>query len=131
MPYKIEFSEKDGGVVTTYWGAITDEEIAQSGREKASKGYDIGMIRYFLTDLSLVEKFSATPAGIQENASFSSGLLKGHDKIFVVFVFPTDLEYGMGRIWQAYAEHADERIKIFKSRSDADAWIAKQLAPAP
>ncbi len=34
MPYKIEYLEADGGVITTYSGMLSAEEIAQCSKEK-------------------------------------------------------------------------------------------------
>jgi hypothetical protein len=128
MPYTIEYQEEKRGVITTYWGVVTDEDIIQSGREKYHQREKVIHYRYALTDLSRVEKFTATPDGIQANADISSDILKRNNEFFIAFVMPSQLEYGMGRIWQAYAGHPDTKVQIFKTRSEAEKWIDTQLA---
>lgn len=131
MPYKIEYIEDQRGVVTTYWGVVTDEEVIQSGLEKSSHRKKIKTVRYALTDLSRVEKFDVTPAAIQENARISSDMIDEYGEMLVAFVLPTPFEYGMGRIWQAYADYDGSRSQIFKTRSEAEQWINETLKSLP
>lgn len=131
MPYKIEYLEEQSGIITTYWGVITDEDIYRSGREKSSQLEKIKTYRYALTDLSGVEKFDLTPEGIKDNAGISSDIFKVNDGLLVAFVLPTVVEYGMGRIWQAYADHEGKRSQIFKTRSEAELWVTEKLKSLP
>lgn len=127
MPYRTEYLEDLSGVITTYWGIVSDDDLHRSGREKYSNFDKIRLYRYALTDLSRVEQFDVSSTAIEENARISSEMLDENRRMTVVFVLPTQLEYGMGRMWQAYAgDHAD-RSHIFKSRSEADKYIDEEL----
>ena len=127
MPYKTEYKDDLGGVITTYWGVVTDEDLHRSGYEKYSNLEKLKSFLYALTDLSKVDKFKVSSDGIRENARISSEILDINKKMIVVFVLPTKFQYGMGRMWQAYAGDNGDRSHIFESRIEADKWIDEKL----
>lgn len=127
MPYKTEYLEKELGVITTYWGVVTDEEIYRSGREKRAQLDKIKTYRYAITDLSRVEKFEITTDGIRDNAKITSDIFKINQVLLVAMVLPTKVEYGMGRMWQAYADSDGARSQLFKTRDEAERWIKNNL----
>lgn len=127
MPHKMTYLEDEGGLVTTYWGIVSDGEIIKSGKEKLAIKDKLKTCRYVLTDLSVVEKLNLTPHGIQVNADISLKMLKENTDILVAFVVPDDFGFGMSRMWQAYANHSDIKSRIFRTRSEAETWIRNNL----
>jgi hypothetical protein len=127
MPYEISYLEDEGGIITTYWGTVTDDEIIQSGKEKLALWGKMKIIRFALTDLSQVEDLNLTSKGIQINADISAELLN-ENSIIVAFVVPDDFGFGMGRMWQAYADHTGAKSNVFRTRSEAEAWIKQTLS---
>ena len=47
--------------------------------------------------------------------------------VIVAFVLPTEAEYGMGRMWQAYGDGEDKYSKICRTRAEAEEWIRINL----
>jgi len=131
MPYEIEYQDALRCVITTYSGTVTDDEIIQSSLDKASQVEKIKTCRFAIMDMSRVEKFNITSVGLRENASLSRKLLKQSDNAVVALVLPTEIEYGMGRVWQAYADDDGSKSRIFKIRSEADDWIKAELDRTP
>lgn len=127
MPYETEYREKDGGVITTYWGSVTDNDIIESGQNKLALIEKLKTYRYALTDLSRVDHFNLTSIGIQTNVNAASEIIRQNKDLIVAFVLPTDVEYGMGRMWQAHADVYGIKSCVCRTRAEADAWINANL----
>ena len=127
MPYEIIYLDEDGGVITNYRGAITDEDIIKSGEEKYLSLERLKSYRYAITDLSMVDEFRLTSEGIEKNAEISLKIFAENSNIIVAFVLPTDVEYGMGRMWQAYGDGDGKKSNICRTRAEAEEWIRKNL----
>jgi|GEM_PF-2087191 len=129
MPYKIDFLDQEGGVITTYWGGVSDADVIQSGRKKFAELDRLKNYRYALTDLSRVEEFKLTSYGIQVNVDLSSKIYEVNSNFIVAFVLPTDVEFGMGRMWQAYSDKYGIKSFVCRSRTEAEEWIQKNVKP--
>ncbi len=127
MPYEITYLDEVGGIITTYWGTIEDSDIIKSGQEKLLSLERLRSFRYSITDLSRVENFNLTSEGIQHNVDITAEIIKGNDGIIVAFVLPSDVEYGMGRMWQSYGDTYGISSYVCRSRTEAEAWIRKNV----
>ena len=50
MAYAITFKEKEGGVLTTYAGTVTDQDVINSAKERLSLVEKLKSIKYFFSD---------------------------------------------------------------------------------
>jgi len=131
MPYKITHESSDGGIITTYSGVVTDEEFMACTKEKFHIGEkflsnkEINSYRYSISDFSAVTDFKVSVDTVKNNASRSKAVMSVNDIGLMAVVAPNDLEFAMGRLWQAYASSQGDRIKIFKSREEADIWVCE------
>lgn len=133
MPYTITYKESPRGVITTYSGVVTDEEFLRcldekfltvgkflSESEMASYGYSI-------SDFSEVTDLKVSVDTVRDSATRSKAAMTANDTGLMAVVAPNDLEFAMGRLWQAYVGMQGDRVKIFKSREEAELWIATTL----
>lgn len=127
MPYEITCLDAQGGMITIYWGIITDNDIINSGQEKYLLLDKLKSYRYAITDLSRVEQYKMTAKGIRSNVEMASKMYKENQNLIVALVMPTDVEYGMGRMWQAYAEQYGIESFVCRTRTEAEEWIGKKL----
>lgn len=134
MPYTITYQESDGGIITTYSGVVTDEEFMQCLNEKFLIGErflsnrKIKSYRYSISDCTDVIDLDISVDSVKNSASRSKAAMAINDTGLMAVVAPNDLEFGMSRLWQAYVGSQDERVKLFKTREEADTWIAETLA---
>ncbi len=126
MPYEVNYQE-DGGVITIYSGVVTDEDSVQSLDEKCSSEERIKSYRYALTDCTNVTEFKVTTDEIIRNAEVSKYAFAVNSNILLVAVVPTDLMFGMSRLWQVYADESNRRTKIVRSREEAEIWLAGRM----
>jgi hypothetical protein len=127
MPYKTEYLDEEGGVITTYWGTVTDDEVIKSGMEKAASIERVKAYKYILTDLSGVDEYQVSSHGIKGNAKIASRCFAINDSALLAFVLPSDLEFGMGRMWQAYADQAGRQSRVFRTRREAEKWLKSNI----
>lgn len=127
MPYEITYFETDGGVLTKYYGVVTDSDIINSMKERFSSDDKVSSYRYAMTDCSDVEKFEVSPEVMKESAETSKKVSIINKNIVVVAIMPTDLEFGMGRIWQAYSYQTGWNTKIVRTRKEAEDWLRNKL----
>ena len=127
MPYEIIFNKSDGGVITIYSGVVTDEDLLQSANDKCSSVEKIMSYRYALTDCSNVTELKVTTAAVIRNAEIAKSAFAINSNIIFVAAVPTDLMYGLSRLWQVYADESDRQTKVVRSREEADIWLAERL----
>ena len=129
MPYETIYLDDEGGVITNYWGTVTDRELIESGKAKMAKLEVLTSYRYALTDCSRVEKFDVTAKGIQANAQVAYEVSKVNESFLVAIVTLSDLEFGMGRMWESYAAGSKVTSNVFRTRDEAEAWLRDNVKP--
>lgn len=130
MPYEISVDNARHGLITTYSGELSNEEFLSCTQEKFNQGEEflskeyIESFKYSLSDLSAVSRIDIDMDTIKSNAALSEKALSMSTEGIMVVVAPTDLEFGLSRLWQTYAEAGSDRIKLFRTRAEADTWLS-------
>ena len=132
MPYAITYIEENGGVIATYSGITTDEDIIECTNERFLSDEKTRTYKYLVSDYSHVTEYKITPAGMKEMARLAVIASKVNPNIVLLGVTPTDLEYGMARLWNAYADDDTTGWETILVRSieDANEWIEQNLKKA-
>jgi len=134
VPYTLKYKETDGGVITTYSGKVTDEEYQQCLKEKILLGEKImppenpETLRYSISDCADVTDFDVSVDTIKHAARLSKEVMEINEAVLMAVVAPNNHEFGMGRLWQAYVGSQGEKAKIFRTKEEANNWIAQTLA---
>ena len=68
-----------------------------------------------------------TTDGIIRNAEVAKYAFAVNSNILFVAVVPTDLMFGMSRLWQVYADESNRRTKVVRSREEAEIWLAGRM----
>ena len=66
-------------------------------------------------------------AGIQEIAACDRLALDVNPNLIIAHIAPTDFQYGLTRMWEAYVGYKEFSIKIFRDRKNAETWIKSML----
>jgi hypothetical protein len=113
-------------------GVFTHEDVFGYQRDAWSSkdvaGYDE------IVDMSDVESIVQPPVeNVRDLASLAAEMDLGTAPSRLAIVAPTDIAYGLGRMYQAYRE-TDERshkeVAVFRKRDDAFAFIRREKRPA-
>jgi len=127
MTYVITFKEKEGGVFTHYSGTVTDADIIKSVKERLLLVEKLKPIKYFFSDFTDVDNFNVTSTGIQTIADIATRASKINNDIILVAIVPSDLEYGMARMWQAYSDDMNWKTYLARTKEEASEWLNKNL----
>jgi hypothetical protein len=68
-----------------------------------------------------------TTDAVIKNAEIAKSAFAINSNIIFVAAVPTDLMYGLSRLWQVYADESDRQTKVVRSREEADIWLAERL----
>lgn len=127
MPYKNIYRESDGGVITIYSGVVTDEDFIQCVKEKLTSAEKLKSYRYMVTDCTDVTEFNVSVEVMKEYAGMGSAGFATNPELFFIAILPTDLEFAMGRMWQAYADSGNQRSRLVRTREEAEAILLKNI----
>ena len=124
MAYIITFNDKEDGVLTTYTGTVTDDDMINCAKERLSLVGMLKSIKYFLSDFTDVDDFLVTPTGIKTIATIATTASKINNELILIAIVPSDLEYGMGRMWQAFSNW---KSYMARTKEEASEWLNKNL----
>ena len=118
MPARYEIDHERRIVLTWASGVLSDVEIADLyARLATDPDFDASYSQF--ADLSEVERIEATTVTIADAARRSVFAPDARRAVYA----PTDVAYGMARMWAAYAEAQGEQIEVFRDRSGAEDWV--------
>lgn len=52
---------------------------------------------------------------------------KNNRDIVIAAAMPSDLAFGLGRMWQAYADETGWKSHAFRAREEAENWVQNEL----
>ena len=122
MPLVISYPNDGEGIEVCALGDINPKEILEAYKEIYSEE-NINNRRYLLIDRSECNEHSMSNEGIQSIAARDKYALKVNPNLVIAHIAPTDFQYGLSRIWQAYVGEDQLSIEIFRDRKSAEAWI--------
>lgn len=122
MPIRINYLH--GGAVVEYIssGVVTGLEIIEANKKLYQRN-NIIRLKYKLIDRSTCTAYRVTREEMKLIAAQDEAASKINRDITVLLVAPTDLQYGMTRMWQMLVEETGFRSEIFQDRESADAWL--------
>ena len=126
MPLDIAYPNNGEGIEVRALGHINSNEILQVYNEIYSEE-SIKKRKYFLIDRSGCKEGAMSSAGIQEIAACDRLALEVNPNLIIAHIAPTDLQYGLTRMWEAHVGYNKFSIKIFRDRKNAEAWIKSML----
>lgn len=130
MPYKIEYVDNPCGVITKFFGLVTDDDIHKSCVDRTRSNELIEKLTYVLDDFTDVTEFTGTPEGVKNAASFAVKASELNKTIQYLSIMPTDLLYGMSRMWIAYTEETQWERNIVRTREEAKQWLKENVHQA-
>ena len=120
MPFSYEINRWRRLVIARFHGVTDDEELmGYYERLRHDPAFDP---RYWeLVDLRDVDRFET--AGVTIEAVARLRVFQAN--VRRAAIAPTDLAFGLARIFAAYAECHGQEVEVFRDASDADEWLAR------
>ena len=127
MRYELFFLDDECGTVTEFIGVLNDEILIQVTRERYASEERNRKLKYILNDYTQCTEINISSEIIRTVAQMAINVAAYNQQVVIAGVMPTDLEFGLGRMWQVYAEKTGWESRAFRSRSDAEEWIQNTM----
>ena len=126
MPLTINYKDDGKGIEILASGTVHGREIIDAHKEIYSEK-NLKRQRYQIIDRTHCTDYDVSTDEVKKIAEIdrSASLINPH--IIIAIVAPDDLQYGMSRIWQAYADESGFMTRVFRDRKSADLWLAEHL----
>ena len=120
MPFAYVIDLERGILFTRAWGRFTDDDVLEhQRRKKVDPDFDPGYRE--LVDLSQVEEFELTVDGILEIVANDNW----GNKARRAFISPTDVIFGMARMYETLLDGAPQEVAVFRTVSEAWQWLGQ------
>ena len=126
MPIEINYIENNNGVILDYSGDVTGDELI-SVVMKIFDNDNFTSLKYWISDRSNCTKYDVGTSHANTIASLTEINYLKNPNLLVALVSPTDVEYGMSRMYQILSEDEGFNTMVFHNRSEADEWISSEL----
>jgi len=129
MPITYTLYPDQGLVVTTFSGVVADPEFVDFYRSLYSDpAYSAGVGE--LADLRQVTSFRITADALHEVKTLGEERYAGTDTTFrTAIVAPSDLSFGIARIYDALVAGGPEEVAVFRGLGEALEWLALDEIP--
>jgi hypothetical protein len=127
MAIEINYLDDGVGIEIVASGIVSGDEVLAAHKEIYSPE-NLSRQRYQIVDRTRCDYYCVRPDEIKKIAELDITAAKSNPNIRIAIVAPTDLQFGMSRMWQIYVQESPIVTKIFHNRQSADAWIQEQMS---
>lgn len=130
MPYTTRIIDGGTGIHRKGIGMVKGEEILAANNEIQSLGLDLSKLTHVLVDF---EEATGLKVSTEETKliaervkdSVDAGIWKPQ---LIAIAAPSDLIFGMSRMFSIFAENGALKINTFRTMQEARTWIDEELA---
>jgi hypothetical protein len=116
------------GIVFDCQGVVTGQEMIQANKLLLSFGENVKKCLFGMIDQSNVTSVDFSVADLQAIAEQDKGISALARKgVVVAVVSPSNIQYGLSRMWEALVEETGWQTMVFRSKQDAEGWIKRKL----
>ena len=126
MPVKNLRAENGLGIITECSGILRGDEFIDAIRERYTPADILQKIRYYITDHTDVEHFEMSTDDIVKLTEITVAASKINPNICLASVVPSDLGFGLVRMWHGYAYDLAWPSRMCRSRDEAIKWIREK-----
>ena len=126
MSLNLKFTNNKQGIYVTLEGKVTLEDI-KSGAAEAYSEKNIPTHKYQIIDFTNCSSFDLSSSDMQEIARIDIAASETNSDIKIAIVAPTDVAFGMSRLYEVYADETGFDIMVFRNAKDAETWIQEKL----
>ena len=124
MSIEVRLTADGIGMAATGVGVLTGQDLLDATaqlREEAERNPEI---RYAVMDLSAI---SEEKVGTRSIGVLAGQRLKLTQELCVVVVAPSDVLFGISRMWEMMAERRSFGSRVVRTRAEAITWLQERL----
>jgi hypothetical protein len=115
------------GVVYTSLGVLTGQDLLDTGEHFRLESRSNPKIRYVILDHSAIPEEKVDSVSLKVLASRVSDILEPTPEVLMAIVAPTDVLFGLSRMWETRAEQEGFITRVTRTREEATAWLEEEL----
>ena len=127
MPVDLQWHTDGIGATFSCHGPVTGDQILQGNDELLRSPERLQQLRYGVVDLTAASSFDASVDQVRRATEQDNRIAALVPTFVVAIIAPSDLEFGMARMWEALVERPGWCTRVFRSKSDAYAWLRQEL----
>lgn len=129
MPVQNITTDNGLGVVTRCWGVLGADEFLAAIRDRYTPDDALKRIRYFITDHTDVERFDIWADDIYALTKITTAASEKNPHIHLASVVPSEVGFGLVRMWHGYAHALPWQFRLCRSRLEAEGWLRECIDP--
>jgi hypothetical protein len=110
-------------------GVLKGQEIIDATISLLTTEDRVRDIAFGLVDLVDVTRAEITTDELRQIADADKRLAQLAPRVVLAVIAPSDLVYGLARMWEMLVEETGWTTVIVRSRAEADAWVKTKLLP--
>ena len=127
MPFHTSYTD-DGGVITTFTGVLTDNDLLDSSRRRYSRLHALKSWRYLVTDVSNVSGIELSIETIQQVTEMHETAARVNNGLCMVVITPVADRDRVTDMWGRFKVPQGWKTYVTDSRADAEDWLSANLA---
>jgi len=125
MPYEISVENNGARIITRYYGKLIMPEIDAAYNERFTDIEKIKKYRLLINDFTDVSEVSTDGLDVPKLARYYLWASTHNPDVVVVNIMPTDLEFGLGRMWEGYVSDMPWEENVVRTREEARCWLVE------
>jgi len=128
MPIKIIYLDDRKGGVFACTGRLKGSEFIAANIELFDRDFATDPLWYVLVDADHATAVDVTNEDVRAIATLDRQLSGKAPNLVVAIYAQESLMFGLSRMWKAYVGESPWVIDVFRDRTDAVAWLKKEVA---
>jgi len=125
MPVRIRFTDNGLGVIMTGSGIVTGEEILNANKDAYARATE--PLIYQLFEGDKITGLSVSTNDLRAAADQDIAASKRMPNTIVAVHASDDLPFGLARMWDAFVQETGWKTNVFRTRSEAEAWLKEEV----
>ena len=127
MAIDLKFNDDRTGLEAIASTQVTKSDFMGACSE-AFNNTNVVTQKYQILDFSQCTDFELSSDDINSLSQLAINASKINPNVIMAIVAPTDLVFGMSRVYEVYAEESGFKIKVFRNKSEAESWVESLLS---
>lgn len=128
VPITLKEVGNGAGIIFDCEGVVTGQDMLQASKQLLSSEEKLKEWLFGLIDHTNVTSADYTTADLRALAELDKTISPIARKGAVIaIVAPSDVQYGLSRMWQALVEGTVWETMVCRSREDAQSWIKRKV----
>ena len=126
MPFEINVQGDGSKILTRYFGVLSTTDIEKSYIERFTDPDKIKKYKFIISDYTEVSETNISDIDIRKLSRIYKEASLVNQNVSVVAIMPTDLLFGLARMWQAYVDSIPWKHAVVRSREEAESFLIQQ-----